>query len=134
MGSSMVRNRTPDHISGCLGTIPLNNAIWKVALTGIVAYTNGERCVRTWTKCNDIAVTFRHSCLSVFAWRRVVLHLFDPKTIVGSFLYLMVLFYKVDKTCLFSYLIYLLFSFVATSLSWMLFLIVINRWHRKPNW
>ena len=29
-----------------------------------------------------VAVTFRHSCLPVFAWRRVVLHFFDPKQLL----------------------------------------------------
>ena len=29
-----------------------------------------------------IAVTFRHSCLTVFAWRRVVLRFFDPKQLL----------------------------------------------------
>ena len=41
-------------------------------------------------KCNsNVAVTFRHSCLLVFAWRRVVLHFFDPKQLlrVASFLW-----------------------------------------------
>ena len=28
------------------------------------------------------AVIFRHSCLPVFAWRRVVLHIFDPKQLL----------------------------------------------------
>ena len=30
----------------------------------------------------QVAVIFRHSCLSVFAWRRVVLHIFDPKQLL----------------------------------------------------
>ena len=29
-----------------------------------------------------VAVTFRHSCLPVFVWRRVVLHFFGPKQLV----------------------------------------------------
>ena len=34
-------------------------------------------------KCNtNIAVTFRHSCLPVFTWRRVVLHIFDRKQLL----------------------------------------------------
>ena len=29
-----------------------------------------------------VAVAFRHSCLTVFAWRRVVLRFFDPKQLL----------------------------------------------------
>ena len=29
-----------------------------------------------------VAVTFRHLCLPVFAWRRAVLHIFDPKQLL----------------------------------------------------
>ena len=31
---------------------------------------------------SHVAVTFRHSCLTVFAWRRVVLRFFDPKQLL----------------------------------------------------
>ena len=35
-------------------------------------------------RCNVwcVAVLFRHSCLPVFAWRRVVLHIFNPKQLL----------------------------------------------------
>ena len=29
-----------------------------------------------------VTVTFRHSCLPVFTWRRVILHIFDPKQLL----------------------------------------------------
>ena len=42
-----------------------------------------------------IAVIFRHSCLPVVAWRRVVQYIFELETIVASFSHLMVLLSKV---------------------------------------
>ena len=42
-----------------------------------------------------VAVTFRHLCLPVFVWRRVVLRFFLSETIVASFLHSMVLLPKV---------------------------------------
>ena len=40
-----------------------------------------------------VVVIFRHSCLPVFAWRRVVLHIFDPKQLLR--VSCMVLLFKV---------------------------------------
>ena len=37
-----------------------------------------KRCLPT----RYVAVTFRHSCLPVFAWRRIVLRFFDPKQLL----------------------------------------------------
>ena len=40
-----------------------------------------------------VAVIFRHSCLPVFAWRRVAVRIFE--TLVSSLLHLMVILFKV---------------------------------------
>ena len=47
-----------------------------------------------------VAVTFRHSCLPVFAWWRVRAIFFWPETIAASFLHLMVFFSKWFSTML----------------------------------
>ena len=44
--------------------------------------SNSIRCKKLTTIVSNIAVKFRHSCLPVFAWRRIVLRFFDPKQLL----------------------------------------------------
>ncbi|GFV55303.1 uncharacterized protein TNCV_5010501 [Trichonephila clavipes] len=40
IGSSMIRNRSPNHNSRCQATMSFDNALWKAAFTGIASNTN----------------------------------------------------------------------------------------------
>ena len=52
---------------------------WKIYSTTLPQTKTGKHECRNITY---VAVIFWHLCLSLFAWRRVVLHIFDPKQLL----------------------------------------------------